>query len=92
MGFLSSIFQSDRRNVRDLLLAEKVLHMPEADRQVMVEGIITMLNHTEQLDRIAASSEICDLVMLRRINKRSKIEKFLLSNKQKPFVFLVCRN
>ncbi len=92
MGFLSSIFRSDRRNVRDLLLADSLQLMHEQEREMVVEEIVSVLNRVEHLSGVAQCSEICDTIMLRRINQQSKIEKHLLRSKPKPFVFLINRN
>jgi len=92
MSFLSSIFQKNKPNVRDLLLVDRWAELPETDRDCYLKELTQMLNVVESVQGVARASEICDTIMLRRINDTQKIERHLLSKKLKPFVFLVSRN
>ena len=92
MGFLSSILKNNRRNVRDLLLSHTMQAHSGAAKDLLVAELVDLLNTVETVKGVAASSEVCDTILLRRINDRHKIEKLLLKGTIKPFVFLICRN
>ena len=92
MGFLSSILRNNKRNVRDLLLSHATEMLTQSDKDALVDELVDLLNTVETVQGVAASSEICDTILLRRINDQAKIKKALLRGNMKPFVFMVCCN
>jgi hypothetical protein len=92
MGFLSSIFKNNRRNVRDLLLNDTGNALPVANREALVAELVQLLNQVEHINHVAASSELIDTILLRRKNDPKKVAKCLAKGKQKPFVFLINLN
>ena len=82
----------NRQSNRDLLvLFNQTVMSPQAIEQEVVL-LHTLLCTVERLDNLITAHELIDVNKYRITNKQLTLRSFFRERKEKPFVFLSCKN
>lgn len=77
---------------RDIILLSEKLAINHPQAVIEMRFLNDLLTQTEQISVIASAHEIFDLNRYKVINKRLLVQHALTEKKQKPFLFISCKN